>query len=684
MKKFFLAIIVIALLTTSYFVNGRVNVEKEYKGYEVLADYEDFEKISFEENRGPSEFFSSLNGSVDSVAILENTIASMKKNPNYNISTSIEGSDLIVKGDEKDLKFIEENLNETLKDKRAMEYLDGSTLKIEGKPMDIITYKLEGVDNNFEKVGETYEKASNLEYVGLGFDENKIEQVQNSGLKVNLRPSFIGKYQDGTLALNRHLNAIDTYAPDQRFVIWASKEFYPEDILDRVEKEFENRSIGIGLVESANQRGNLETRGINRLIFSDKIKKLRVFTTWDYIQRQYNYKVAGHDHGEEIANVYYRAVSERNISVVYLKPFIDKTSRAITDPEAYSYVLDNVENRLGKIGVVKSDVSGMENWTPKSIYKLPIAIGIVAAGVLLLDTIFRIPNLLAGVLFILGSLLGVVFFGLGKTESFGSTLFNLAGIVVFPSLALCYVLSKYNAYKSDGIVHRFRNSYFTGVIILVISVLICLIGAMFEVSLLSGTKNFLEITIFRGVKISQLLPIFISFFIFLAFVGFGRKTISDKPKFSIGELYELSNSSVKIWQVGAVLILLGMVGILILRGGNSNISISSLELGFRNMLENVFPVRPRTKAIFIGYPALVLLIYIGMRKRGNIWALPLTLFISIGQSNILNTFSHIRTPFFISLTRVGGEIIVSIITSFILVVFVEICIKGYDKYIGSK
>ena len=96
------------------------------------------------------------------------------------------------------------------------------------------------------------------------------------------------------------------------------------------------------------------------------------------------------------------------------------------------------------------------------------------------------------------------------------------------------------------------------------------------------------------------------------------------------------------------------------------------------------PVRPRTKAIFIGYPALVSLIYIALKKKSEIFVIFLTLMASIGQANLVNTFSHIRTPFIISLLRISGEYVVGILISIIWILFIELIGMLYNKYIKNE
>jgi hypothetical protein len=85
-------------------------------------------------------------------------------------------------------------------------------------------------------------------------------------------------------------------------------------------------------------------------------------------------------------------------------------------------------------------------------------------------------------------------------------------------------------------------------------------------------------------------------------------------------------------------------------GNDSGMEVSPLELKFRALLEQVFVTRPRTKEIFVGFPAMIFAAYfIGRRK----WLLALGAAIlgTIGVADALNTFCHIHTPIFYSALR---------------------------------
>ncbi|RVU54575.1 DUF5693 family protein [Anaerosphaera multitolerans] len=686
-NKIFLFFILISIGVSFYFVNGRYKAESTYKNYDIVADYDDFSKVGYIENKTPKDYFTDLakNG-VNVVSINETTINSMKKDPTLNIRTSMVGMDLVVWGDVESLNFITNGLN-TLKDKREIEKISEFEIKIKGRPSDLVTYKSDAYDLLQERLGDDGNIGSALEYVGLGFDEKRINTIKSiEGLEVNLRPIYYGRYQDSRATMERFKGAVEQYNPKQRYIVFSGKEVYKNTVEDtKITDDFINwiktKKISIGMIEASNQRGHLKVEGLDSIVKRNDVNKVRAFTTWDYLQSAFDYSIPGHQNGEELTNVYYRAISERNISVIYLKPFV-KNDKIIVEAEKYGNVIKNLGNRLEPKGYEVGNVNPIGQWNPDSTLKVFISLGTVCAAVLLLGIIFSLGDKLSLLFFVLGAVLSVVFFGLKVKEDIGNVLFNLLAIVTYPSLALCVVIENYNQVRRRKRSKSLPKVYLHGAMTLLMAILITSVGALMEISYMSGTNYLAEINIFRGVKISQLLPLVIAVFIYAAYVGFGREKIGN-PKLRLNEVTNVLTLNVKIWQVIIGLGILVVLALFILRGGNSNTKVPGIELLFRNLMEEYLPARPRTKALFIGFPSVFLLMYVGYNKRGELFSLILTLFVAIGQADIVNTFSHIRTPLSMSFIRVIIEFVMACILSAIMLVVVDLFRKGYDKYIAK-
>lgn len=690
MKKknnIFIIIMAFAALFSSYFVKKRIEIEKAYKNFDIVFDYNEFKTLGYLSGDSDEFLQKIVNAGANVVALNESTINSLAEDPEINIKTKIEDGHLYVYGDQEILNFVREGLN-SLKDERIIEQ-NGDFLKIGTLPKDLVKFKDKGTDIFGYPAGSRGEPHSYLEYIGLGFYKPYLENMPSNS-KVLLRPMVSNYFQDQKYVINRYFKAYDELYKDKsqdervNYLTFAGGEAFMETddgIVGSFVDELNKRNLGVAVIESSTQRGSLKLLGQEAIVNREDVRKLRMFTTWDYIQREFDYGIPGHQNGEEISNVYFRAISERNIASIMLKPFV-KDDRAITDVAAYENVINMTINRMEKIGFNHGTAVSMEEWTPRSFMRLPAAFGVSAATVILLGILFNLSFVTKLVLFVLGAIPGILFFGLGKMSGFGASLYNLGAIIILPTLATCYVLNNYNHYRNRKNIDTKNISdvqiFLKGMMVLLISVLITMVGALYEVSFLASTRDMLELVIFRGVKISQIMPILLSLVVFLYYIGVSRDKVEER--LDIHEVGKFLNMNVKFWHAMMGVLALAVLAILLLRGGNTNVKVPGPELRFRNFLENTLPVRPRTKAIFLGYPAVVLLIYLAYKKRGRFLEVFLTILIAIGQADIVNTFSHIRTPILVSFQRIAIEYIVCIPVAIIFVLLYKLALKGYDRF----
>src|SRR5690606_15213930 len=193
---------------------------------------------------------------------------------------------------------------------------------------------------------------------------------------------------------------------------------------------------------------------------------------------------------------------------------------------------------------------------------------------------------------------------------------------------------------------------------MLVIVAVSLLGSTLPVVLLFEPRFLLKLEEFRGVKAAHALPLALSLMVWLKASGFANGTVSSWKE----GLRRLLRVRFTVAQAIVAAAALGMAGIYLLRTGNDGFPVPAIEAAFRRLLEEGFWVRPRTKEILIGHPALFLALYFGAalasgsaepaRRR---WMRPMTLALlvagSIGQASILNTFAHAHTPVAISAAR---------------------------------
>jgi uncharacterized membrane protein YidH (DUF202 family) len=192
---------------------------------------------------------------------------------------------------------------------------------------------------------------------------------------------------------------------------------------------------------------------------------------------------------------------------------------------------------------------------------------------------------------------------------------------------------------------------------------------MLIVGLLSERDYMLRVNVFFGVKAAHLLPVLLLALVYAGGIAWKSGTWAEQKERAARGIRALSSNPILLWQAVAAIVVLAVVGIMLARSGNeSGVGVSSMELRFRDILDKILYVRPRTKEFLIGYPALV--VGIGMALRGmRQWAAPLIVIGSIGLVSALNTFCHIHTPIELSVFRViNGAIVGGLIGLAVLMI----------------
>jgi hypothetical protein len=111
---------------------------------------------------------------------------------------------------------------------------------------------------------------------------------------------------------------------------------------------------------------------------------------------------------------------------------------------------------------------------------------------------------------------------------------------------------------------------------------------------------------------------------------------------------------------GIGMIIFGALVLMMLRTGNDNPNtVSGGELAFRGVLEQLLPVRPRTKEFILGFPALFFGLFIlhaakyDAKNLGKLsgWVSLCIMLGFVGLTDSVNTLCHLHTPVMVSFLR---------------------------------
>ncbi len=538
------------------------------------------------------------------------------------------------------------------------------------------------VDDKGDGVSQRREiVSSKLMYVSLGLMPEKVNVVQSLVMEIIPRTICYNGHNDTKYA-QAVLAGYEQYGIVPEYIIAGGEAVIGHDDGDTLAKNFiTENDITIGLIETTTQRENIMQSGVMDIAEATEYNTVRVFSVWDYIQYRYGYY--GYEGAEEVENTLFRAIVERNIRIIYFKPikYTDSLFAYVTDIEVYRGMFESLNQRLGEHNITMGRASTMENMQIPSLVLLILGLGAGIGGALLPSTFLRFKKkwtlLLAG-----AACIAVTGAWIVAPNTF-RLVAGLASSIVFACLAAAFMLftAKDLSDKLD------ENTSLWKIIprafsVLVVSAVLALAGAMMTAAPLSSTDYMLELGIFRGVKVAQLIPLAFFCVLFVSYYGIFEKDRKENT-LKIRDLVSALQWSIPVW----AMVLAGgaaLVGYYYIArtGHDSDVSISTFELILRNTLEANLLARPRTKEFLIAFPCIMLAVYSAVRRMPFFTAV-FGLAGTIGLTSICNTFMHIRTPLYLGFVRTGYAVALGAIIGVLLIMAFELVCRVW-QYIRKK
>lgn len=695
MKKNIIYFVLILALVVTTIVNvyDRMTVESEAKSVEITMPYEDMEALSKQSEESLLWWFKHLGDlGVQSVAVSEETLETLIKR-GYELEVEVlhnlkkdtlwetrypkafvdyiqEGdfdlNDAVMVSADQDLKtFVLEGLKERYPDDfyQVFENGDHYAILFDGLHEDLQYNQIyKSIDTAGKPIVEHQDiVGSDIFSYGINFDDDKIKTIQDAGLDVNLRPWNNMRFPDKLI--EAYDNELKTHDIQARMLIFAGKEVlgYPGNHVELYEYMTENKITPV-LIETGVQRSNTDQKGLMQLTTDMNYEAVRLMALVGYLQERfqhYNYEGA-----EEIENVMFRAITERNVRVIYFRPFLKDAKTYIVDPEEYTASFKRFSDRLKAHDITLGEFSVMPLKTDSLIGGVVTGFGLVAILILAARYFFRMPEKLEYILLVLGGL--AIAGALFVAPNLGRQLLALAGAMTISCVGAILLISYSRDLVIDKKVFKLKNLLARAAVFGVLMSLLALLGGMIVGGLLSHSKYLLEMEFFRGVKISEMLPLAV--FIIIYFLKFGyNRTASELKDHDIlpKDLLRVLNERIKISYILVAAIAGGILYIYIARSGHeTTVQPSNIEMIFRNFLEWNLLARPRTKEFLFAIPAIVVFAYVSMKAYK-----PLIPFVGVPAmvtfTSIINTFCHLRTPIYISVVRtliaIGFGVIIGLV-----------------------
>lgn len=710
-NKILLIIMVLALVASLAVIMQRTGIEKEYKSYDIVLDYNEIEAMAEQSDHDVVWWLEKFKAmGITKVGLAEESLVTLMEGTDLPVSGTImndimkdadwenaypqevvdklkeRGIDkydvLIEVADEELFIFLATAVNERYQPDQfaILAQGEGGYILLDGTPRETLFTEKFKYKNSIRKdfVEKEEIASSKLIYLNFGMLPSKVETLQNLGMEIIPRTSSYNGWNDTKYA-KAVLADYDRLQVDTSYVIVGGEAVIGYDDGIEVAKDYiTENGIAMGLIEHTTQLQNILQDGVNEIVTTNNYHAVRIFTVWDYIQNRYQYY--GYEGAKEIENTLFRAVAERNVRVIYFKPIKEFKDQHIyvTDPEEYETLFQNLDQRLAKHNIqLSKTASPMADYQVSKLLKLIMALGCVAAAVLLLRTILPIGKRLKAGIFILGAagVLGAYFVMPGYAE----LLTAFAAAVIFPCLSTLFIVKQSKEFADTLPKEESLGKILgLGILTLFIAVAISLLGGMMTAAPISSAGYMLEIDIFRGVKLAQLLPLAFFPIAYLAYYGYGhRKETPGRLEFN--DLQDLLNASIKVWMVMLGVVLAGVGAYYMIRTGHdSSIEVSSMEMLFRNSLEDHLMARPRNKEFLFAFPSIMMLAYTSIRKF-KLWPIIFGLASVIGLTSVVNTFMHIRTPLYLGFVRTGYSLLFGVVIGIIAILIFEVAYKLFKR-----
>ena len=306
---------------------------------------------------------------------------------------------------------------------------------------------------------------------------------------------------------------------------------------------------------------------------------------------------------EPIVARYLLGVRERNMRVVYLRPFTKAIPGQTFTPEGanvqlVSRIADGIRARGYKLG----PATPIEDFKTPLVAVLLVALAVPAFFVLLLDELGVEAPLWALSAYVATVLVIIAGYALHH-DLLGRKIVALAGAILFATGAVVAIRRSFTSPVPATLGASIASGFRTAGTALGVS----LGGAAIVVGLCSSALLMEEIDRFSGVKAVIVVPPILAAMIVLFSKRFGGSIAGGT-----GAL----KSPVRAYQLGLVAVLAAGALLYVMRSGNqSDIAPSTFELALRSHLTAFLGVRPRFKEFVIGFPLMMLLPTLSLEIR---------------------------------------------------------------------
>lgn len=371
---------------------------------------------------------------------------------------------------------------------------------------------------------------------------------------------------------------------------------------------------------------------------------------------------------------------ERNVRINFIRPF-EKLNTVESPLDVNLKYVEDITNSVKKRNLQIGEASLFETYFPNKLLMIPIVFGVMAISILYLSLLIKMKSKTQITsTIILGTITSIIIV-LGNGLVVRQAL-AFASAVIFPAVVMDKMLDIWEAKYSNAKISVF-SLMITATGQLTLAVLMSLVGGLYLGGILTDSRFMLELDIYRGVKLTFLMPLFL-----ISLVYLNRYNLFDSNKDKdislLKQIKVLLNQPIYIKTLGIFAVGAVIAWIFVGRSGHSSgVPVPAWEIKLRLFLEEVMYARPREKEFLVGHPAFYLAVFATARQLPKFIHFALVVAATIGQGSLIQTFAHMRTPILMSVIRALDGLAMGIGLG-ILVIFVCSIAYPYMHLVGRR
>ena len=346
---------------------------------------------------------------------------------------------------------------------------------------------------------------------------------------------------------------------------------------------------------------------------------------------------------------------ERNIRMQYLKMY-QRPLPGKNLTETHVAYVSGIKQGLESCGVPTGPATVFAPYRPNPLLLLLITIGTMAAGVLLVSVAVPLSRRMQYGMLTAGSML------LGIPLFFGSAVLvrqvtALGSAVLFPVLAMTWQLDCWRTSAPRGGASLWRILH-DGLFGIGRTFLLSLIGGAYLAAILADTGFLLEMEIFRGVKLTFVLPLVLISIVYLTRFNLFPGVDADDSRHLWAKLLHVLDYPAYIKTILAFGAAAAVAYVFVGRSGHSaGVPVPEIEIKLRRFLEVAMYARPREKEFLIGHPAFLMAVMALYKNWPRFFHFAFVVAATIAQGSLVETFAHMRTPVLMSFIRGGNGLV---------------------------